>query len=175
MSIQLARKRAEQLIIEQKLGMPPINVEYIAKQLKMLVIHEELEDGISGLLITKEGMVPMICVQNKDHSNRKRFTVAHEIGHFVLQHQFQKGGHVHIDKGHFISQRGPRASTGDDLKEIEANQFAASLLMPTELVKQQVLLLGEENLTDTSVGELARSFQVSEQAITIRLETLGFL
>lgn len=177
MSIRYARNQAEKLVAELEPGLVPVNVNSIAKRLGMVVFQEKLEEGISGLLITKTGMKPSICLQANDHPHRQRFTTAHEIGHFVLRHQFQKGEHVHIDRGHFISQRGPRASQGDNLQEIEANQFAASLLMPSDLIIQAVSALkkNEDLLTDTNVWALSKTFQVSEQAITIRLETLGLL
>jgi Zn-dependent peptidase ImmA (M78 family) len=72
--------------------------------------------------------------------------------------------------------RGPRAAAGIDHKEIEANQFAASLLMPESVVREQVRLVAADRpLDDIDVSLLARQFMVSEQAITIRLSTLGLL
>jgi Zn-dependent peptidase ImmA (M78 family) len=59
-----------------------------------------------------------------------------------------------------------------DQKEIEANQFAASLLMPSRLLRAQVLEMGGRPLTEEQIEELARSFEVSVQAMTIRLTTL---
>ena len=79
-----------------------------------------------------------------------------------------------MDRGHFISQRGPRSSTGVDPKEVEANQFAAVLLMPTELVRHAAHDLGLP-LLDSDVSQLSRLFRVSDQAMTIRLSTLGLL
>jgi Zn-dependent peptidase ImmA (M78 family) len=81
-----------------------------------------------------------------------------------------------VDRGNFISQRGPRASEGLDPKEIEANQFAASLLLPVKLVQRRVKeLVGDGPLLDYHVTQLAKEFAVSEQAMTIRLTTLGLL
>jgi Zn-dependent peptidase ImmA (M78 family) len=94
--------------------------------------------------------------------------VAHEIAHHVLGHQFQAGEHVHVDKGNYISQRGPRSSTGVDPKEVEANQFAASLLMPSSFVRAAANKFGSPIL-DSGVS----AFKVSEQAMTIRLSGLG--
>jgi Zn-dependent peptidase ImmA (M78 family) len=107
---------------------------------------------------------------------RKRFTIAHEIGHHILGHQFEAGSHVHVDRGNFISQRGPRASQGVDPKEIEANQFAASLLMPSVWVRAAAAKIQSHGpLVDRHVEELANEFGVSEQAMTIRLTTLRLL
>ena len=73
------------------------------------------------------------------------------------------------------SQRGPRASTGVDPKEIEANQFAAMLLMPERLVRSALREMRVGHPLDHHVEQLARQFDVSVQAMTIRLATLGVL
>lgn len=104
-----------------------------------------------------------------DSPVRQRFTIAHEIAHHSLGHQFESGEHVLVDKGYYISERGPRASDGVDPKEIEANQFAGSLLMPSRLIREKVAELGGSPLLDSDVTELARAFGVSEHAMTIRL------
>lgn len=92
----------------------------------------------------------------------------------MLGHQFQAGEHVHVDAGNYISKRGPRSSQGVDPKEVEANQFAAALLMPSRCLRSKAKLHGSP-LWDSDVTELARAFKVSEQAMTIRLQTLGLL
>lgn len=74
-----------------------------------------------------------------------------------------------------ISQRGSRASDGIDPKEVQANQFAACLLMPSKLLLEKVAKRGGPPLFDDDVSSLAEEFQVSEQAMTIRLTTLGVL
>ncbi|MGH9871664.1 MAG: ImmA/IrrE family metallo-endopeptidase, partial [Pyrinomonadaceae bacterium] len=122
------------------------------------------------------GATAQVCVQETDAEVRQRFTIAHEIGHHFLRHQFESGEHVHVDKGNYISQRGPRASDGIDGKEIEANQFAASLLMPSNALRQMVAkVAGEGPLLDKQVTQLSEQFKVSEQAMTIRLTGLGLL
>jgi IrrE N-terminal-like domain/SIR2-like domain len=95
--------------------------------------------------------------------------------HFHLRHRFEPGEHVHVDRGHHIMPRNSRSSTGVDSKEIEANQFAACLLMPSKLVLKSIKALKAPSLRDDHVEKLADEFNVSEQAITIRLSTLGFL
>ena len=59
--------------------------------------------------------------------------------------------------------------------EIEANAFASSLLMPEKLVRDYVRQMSEKDLFDWQVEDLAEAFNVSEQAMTIRLTTLGLL
>lgn len=175
MSIQLARKEAERLAQRFGFTAPPIDVKRICRGLDLVLVEGDLGDGVSGLLITNPDSA-RVCVSEADHPNRKRFTIAHEIGHFYLRHQFQPGEHVHIERGHFISQRGPRASKGIDIKEIEANQFASSLLMPARMIEQEAKrMAGTGLLLDFHVAAMADTFKVSEQAMTIRLTTLGLL
>ncbi|ODS57844.1 MAG: hypothetical protein ABS36_05230 [Acidobacteria bacterium SCN 69-37] len=173
MRLHFVRRQAETLAEQGGHGAAPIDVNRIAKDLGLQILSEDLGAEVSGLLVNN-GRNAYICVQKSDAETRRRFTIAHEIGHFVLRHQFIGGEHVHVDKGNFISQRGPRSSAGVDPMEIEANQFAASLLMPSRIVRK----LAEQQglpLWDSDVSELAKTFKVSEQAMTIRLSTLGLL
>jgi len=174
MSVQSARRHAEELIASLKITRPPVKVEDVAKHLGLRVMLMDLEDGVSGLLITKPGAASIV-VHSADAVARQRFSIAHEIGHFFLNHQFESGEHVHVDRGYRISHRDQKSSSGTDLKEIEANQFAASLLMPTTLVMNSVGALDTKELRDEHVTQLAKEFNVSEQAMTIRLSVLGLL
>ena len=174
MSVRTARYQGEALAEAFGPATPPVDVQAIAKKLRLKVVHAELGEDVSGLLISK-GDSTVIAVQENDPPNRKRFTIAHEIAHFCLRHQFEPGEHVHVDRGHLITPRNARSSSGVDLKEIEANQFAASLLMPSKLLLRSIKALKVKSLCDDHVERLAEKFQVSEQAMTIRLSTLGYL
>jgi Zn-dependent peptidase ImmA (M78 family) len=176
MNIRFARMQAERLV--ERLGFDkslPIDVTGIARLLGLEVTEAGLGEDVSGLLIANTNTAH-IFINESNPEVRKRFTIGHEIGHFYLRHQFESGDHVHVDRGgYYISQRGPKASKGLDPKEIEANQFSACLLMPSKLIMSEVAKLGTNNLSDYAVEKLAKSFQVSEQAMTIRLTTLGLL
>jgi Zn-dependent peptidase ImmA (M78 family) len=174
MNTRDARMQAERLIERLGIPGPPVKVDEIAASLGLKVIRADLGDEVSGLLVS-DGIEAKICVQRSDSRARQRFTIGHEIGHHYLRHQFESGVHVHVDKGNFISERGPRAADGVDPREIEANQFAACLLMPSKFVHAKVKELGGGPLLDQHVTRLAKEFQVSEQAMTIRLTTLGLL
>jgi len=174
MSVRSARYHGEALAAACGFTRPPVDVERVARHLKLKVAHADLGEDVSGLLISK-GDSTVIAVQASDAPKRKRFTIAHEIGHFFLRHQFEPGEHVHVDRGHLITPRNSRSSTGEDLKEIEANQFAACLLMPSELLTTRIKAFGTPSLRDYHVTLLANEFEVSEQAMTIRLSALGLL
>jgi Zn-dependent peptidase ImmA (M78 family) len=177
MRLHWARGHAERLVgdlvTKGQIQIPPVDPLKIAKFLGLQVVTDDLGDDVSGLLIRRDQQV-LIAVRRSDPSSRRNFTIAHEIGHHVLGHQFEPGAHVHVDKGNYISQRGPRSSKGVDPKEIEANQFAAALLMPAVCVRTEAHKFGIPML-DSSVTELAARFKVSDQAMTIRLTSLGLL
>jgi Zn-dependent peptidase ImmA (M78 family) len=174
MSVRMARSQGEALAGSCGFSSPPVDVDLVAKRLGLKVIYADLGENVSGLLISK-GDSTVIAVQESDAQNRQRFTIAHEIGHFHLRHQFEPGEHVHVDRGHLITPRNSRSSIGVDSKEIEANQFAACLLMPSEIVLRRINDLKVQSLCDYHVEKLAEDFKVSAQAMTIRLSTLGFL
>jgi Zn-dependent peptidase ImmA (M78 family) len=174
MNLRSVRSTAEKLAQRSVGRRPPIDVEAIAVSLGLRVLYQDLGDEISGLLVSgpKE---EFIVVHEGQGKNRQRFTIAHEIAHHCLQHQFARGEHVHVDRGYAITPRGPDSSTGRDRKEIEANQFAAALLMPEYLLYRQIQRLGISALLDDDVSSLAEIFAVSEQAMTIRLSGLGLI
>ena len=95
-----------------------------------------------------------VTVNDKHCKARQRFTVAHEIGHFVL----------HPDLiGDRIGDDGLYRSHLPNIREVEANRFAANLLMPTELIEK-----AEVAGVDT-IPDLARIFQVSRSTMAVRL------
>lgn len=175
MSIRAARHHGEALAEICGFRRAPIDVEFVARHLHLNLAFADLGPDVSGLLISR-GNTAGIAIQASDHPKRRRFTIAHEIGHYYLRHQFEPGEHVHVDHGHAITPRDSRSSAGVDLKEIEANQFAASLLMPSKILEARIRQLGTPKpLRDSHVMQLANEFEVSEQAMTIRLSTLGYL
>ena len=86
------------------------------------------DDELSGMVYIKEG-TPIIGVNSLHHPNRQRFTIAHELGHLEL-HRPMITSSVHVDKNFPALMRDPRTATGTERIEIDANRFAAELLMP---------------------------------------------
>lgn len=167
--------RAENLVGDAGVTKPPVPVRRIARQLGLPIVEEDLGTDISALLVS-DGTKSWIVVNGKHHKNRKRFSIAHEIAHHVLGHQLASGEKVHVDKRLYVAPRGPTASQGIDSTEIEANQFAAALLMPKQMVEAAVSEIDEVGLSpDDDIPKLAKLFQVSEQAMTIRLGRLGHI
>ena len=109
---------------------------------------------------------------NSSHSiGRQRFTTAHELGHLILH----KDENLHVDERSPIGFRNEESSLATKDVEIEANQFAAELLMPAELLEKEIAALPDDIEAEDAVVLLADRFQVSEQAMTIRLTSLGVL
>lgn len=172
---QTARKSAEALVDRLNINAAPVDVNLVARSLGLQIVYTELGEDISGLLVSRAGTA-QICVREGEPLVRQRFTIAHEIGHFCLRHQFEGGEHVehvHVDEGWKVTARSSSQTTGVDPKEVEANQFAGALLMPTRLLKQRAAHYRLAQILDEHVSELAREFKVSEQAMVIRLSTLG--
>jgi IrrE N-terminal-like domain len=116
-------------------------------------------------MMAAAGAVPAIGINSLHHPNRRRFTLAHELAHVVL-HPAELKKAVHVDKGSL--RRNRVSAAGTDMLEIEANAFAAELLMPEELLS--AVLDEKLDLEDPQVLEaLANKFRVSMTALQHRL------
>ncbi len=170
MSMVRARRQAQRLV--EQFGItetqPHVDVEAVARGLGLPVVRSSMGDDISGMLVSKPGMTT-ICINEDKHANRQRFTIAHEIGHHVPWHLFA-GEHVHVDR---VIMRNALSSEGTDAREIDANQFAASLLMPEHMVHHHLQALKSQYVEDV-VPKLAKQFKLSEQAMAFRLSSLGY-
>jgi Zn-dependent peptidase ImmA (M78 family) len=149
----------------------PVDVERIARAEGIDVRKRPAEDEISGFFLRSPDGVSVICVNNLHHPNRQRFTIAHELGHYHM-HNFDE---VHVDRVMF-RYRDARSRAGDDKYEIDANRFAAELLMPEEFLLRDLKRLGVRDfLDDRTVSHLARKYQVSVQAMSLRLVSLDLV
>lgn len=165
----LARRRAEQLLREAGIVAPPVPVQQLAERVGAVVRYAPFEGQMSGLLHRSEGGNRAVIGVNSRHPTvRQRFSIAHELGHLIL-HQPA----LQIDQHAFVSFRNSKSSKATDPHEMEANQFAAALLMPDALLRECVEQLGQDAGVEESIGPLARQFDVSAQAMTIRLTSLG--
>lgn len=165
------RKRVDELLKLNHIIQPEIDVIRIARFLGAEVLEEELDEDMSGLLAITHGK-PTIAI-NKTHSpQRKRFTIAHELGHLALHSEHAGQDGVFIDRKVF--HRNSQASQGMYRQEIEANRFAAELLMPKKMLLAAIKELGDDiDLSDDgTLGKLAKKFGVSTQALAIRLASL---
>lgn len=163
---------AASALLQDQLGMVPVNIDAVARTLSLEIVERpDLElNGmpVSGLLIQQDNR--RICALNSsDSPRRRRFTLAHEIGHLVL----------HPPKPqHFDLKARSSQSIGNPREETEANQFAASLLMPEQDIRSRVPPGGFDPFWDdweSEVKKLSDLFNVSQEAMSIRLQSLGLL
>jgi len=82
---------------------------------------------------------------------------------------------IFIDKSYTIYLRDGKSSSGEDYQEVQANQFAAALLMPEPLVREALASNGIDLADEMALFTLAETFEVSAQAMTFRLVNLGIL
>ena len=147
--------------IQQAQGEIPVDVESLATKLGVPVKRMLMSEDMSGSLV-KVGPDKYEIHLNVLHpSTRQRFTIAHELGHFVHHRSLLGNGvsdnrayRTATDDEHFNPKIKPKHET-------EANRFAASLLMPKEIVAK----LRNEGI---SVQDMADRLEVSKQAMSIR-------
>jgi Zn-dependent peptidase ImmA (M78 family) len=162
-----AEHEAESLIQSEWAGRGlPIDPAYIARQLGAEVYEMHLAETVDGMLkYYQDGTFPAIFVNEETAPPRKRFTIAHELGHVVANIRQNPNG---VIDGTDVFYRDPDSRTGKKPIEVFANQFAAALLMPRAFVKA-LFDSGKSDLV------LANDFGVSLQAMTNRLTNLGLL
>jgi Zn-dependent peptidase ImmA (M78 family) len=154
------REKAISLLKMAGINKPPVDVNKIAKVLGFNVIPFDYPDEFSGEIYI-EGDIKSIGV-NKNHSeSRQRFTIAHEIGHYI-------NGHIFYDKtGKIYKDESFDFSNPLHQQEKEANMFAAELLVPKEFIIKDLNNFGLD------IAKLTELYQVSEQMMWIRLTSLG--
>ena len=167
---EYAIKAAESVLEEFKVTRPPVAIDKIARKMGVKLMYSPLDDELSGMVYVKNGD-PIIGVNSLHHPNRQRFTIAHEVGHLIM-HRHQIEQEVHVDKTFLMLRRDSESSSGVNAIEVEANAFAAEVLMPKILVnnalKNRTFDIDDESL----IAQLAKQFKVSTQAIQFRLGRL---
>ena len=134
----------------------PVRITAITEEYGIDVYNSSMSRNISGAII-KEGDKYVIYVNDKHPKNRQRFTIAHEIAHYILNKE--KIGDNLTDNAMYRSKL-------SNVFERQANILASEILMPVNFVMQFI----EEN---KSVSEMAILFKVSEEAMRIRLRQGG--
>jgi Zn-dependent peptidase ImmA (M78 family) len=148
----------------------PVDVDLIAKRLKIEVTETELPDETSGVIQKVDNGHSTILANSRHAKVRQRFTIAHELGHFLLS---TKSG-IFVDKKIYF--RDSRSQPASDPEEIVANIFAAELLMPTQHVKRELHRLTSGGIIDIEediIALLAKRFEVSLIAMSIKLQNMG--
>ncbi len=166
----LAQESARKILIEANIKSAPVDVEKIISRLEIEYIEtDQMEDDLSGFIKRLGKNNKPVIVVNKGHGEqRRRFTAAHELGHYIL-HSMDD---VFVDTANEkVLYRKRDSSLSADPKEVEANNFAAELLMPREMLAKDIGggLPSEETSLNQLINKLADKYKVSTQAMTIRL------
>ena len=143
-----AKKLACNILKRAKITQPPISLQEIIELLEqerdLVVTKANLSDRISGVVVTCKNLDGEFAtiIFNENHPwCRRRLTIAHEIGHLMFGHS---------------------CGAMDAHNEREAYIFAAELLMPFFLLKEDV----KKRLP---IPDLAQRYRVSQEALTIKL------
>jgi Zn-dependent peptidase ImmA (M78 family) len=134
------------------------------------VIHLDPDDSkVSGVILYEENENKFsVLINSTKHHNRQHFTLGHELGHYFLHQEIlkkEKGfvdGDMSLDSSNILYRLDNVTQTQ---LEKEANHFAASLIMPSQLV-------GEAWEIVHDIEECAKLFNVSTIAMSIRLTEL---
>jgi Zn-dependent peptidase ImmA (M78 family) len=161
----------EELLTAYQVKQAPVPVDRIAKAKGARIYYQSLENGVSGFIFRDKSQT-VIGVNTHHASVRQNFTLAHELGHLLLHDQEQ----LHVDHEFRVRLRDDVSSQGTDGEEREANQFAASLLMPRQFIARDLASQEFFDLFDeVPLRDMARKYGVSAQALVNRLKNLGYI
>ncbi len=174
-------KKAEEFCKEHEITEYPVKIVDLCKKKGLRVFEQYLPEKVSGFIVylpendTSDdigrnfkdtyGTTRFIVVNLTDGPGRRRFTVAHELAHFILHKDDSEEIYAHRDAGIY------------NAKESEANLFASNILMPEALVKKELKIFDDEYwgtaLFSDKVDHISKKFAVTRSAAKVRLEQLG--
>ena len=165
--IQMAKKdnnidsKVAELLEKNNITQAPVDIEKIAKNEDLKVIKSsDFEPDLSGMIINKT-----VYLNKNMSENRNRFTLSHELGHYLLHN-------LDDHKYKPVRFRADGIPTEEQQREQEANRFAAELLMPRSFLEEK--LKNKDYITEDDIEILAKEFKVSVLAMSYRLDNLGF-
>lgn len=153
---EMAKKFASDLLEKNGFIEPPISPIELAASEGINVVYADMPSKFSGVAGFIDMKNHIIFVNKGDPRNRQSFTIAHELGHFLM-HKSLINENPDI---YTVLYRSKELNDEGDPLEKEANCFAANLLVPLNLLKTY------KNLP---VSTLSILFQVSQQVISYRL------
>lgn len=150
-----------EILVQHDMLKMPVDVVKIANEIGIDIFETELKKEISGAIrYDSDNKSFTILLNKKNSSKRKRFTIAHELGHYFLHKNILQSDEIHID---ILYKKNT-----NDYEEKKVDYFAGALLM------NEMLLRKMYKQTD-SITELSEIFDVSDSAMTVRLNILGLL
>lgn len=160
-----------QMILD-KLGIEevPIPIVAIMKSLNFQVVAGELKDEISGIIGIDDDLAKnfksskVIAINNKDNVGHQRFTMAHELAHYLFD--FDVSNQI-------VYYNTYNTFEDENEEERRANYFAANLLMPEKKFKKEFDNVVIKNNLYVTVEKLSQIFQVSGEAVRRRISELS--
>src|SRR6185369_5861123 len=139
MSLRQIKEEASALLRSCGVYRLPVDVDAVASCIGLHVNYTSLDDDYSGLLVIRDGAA-VAHINKLHHTNRRRFSLAHEIAHFVLHEQRQTSGEsAYVDKAMRLYHRTDRELGQNARMEFQANAFASELLMPEQLLRSKII------------------------------------
>ena len=148
----------------------PIPIVAIMKSLNFQVVAGELKDEISGIIGIDDDLAKnfksskVIAINNKDNVGHQRFTMAHELAHYLFDFDVSNQIVYYNTYNNFEDE---------NEEERRANYFAANLLMPEKKFKKEFDNVVIKNNLYVTVEKLSQIFQVSGEAVRRRISELS--
>lgn len=147
-------------LIERYWDTLPVPIDTIIDEIGLTINYKALDDNISGWIELQADGSYQIVVNANHASTRRRFTAAHELGHYIY-HRDLLGNGVGDNRAYRSEGTGHMNAKIMPRHERQANTFAANVLMPRHVLAA---------MTDrTDAAKLARIFAVSPDAMRIRI------
>ncbi len=150
------REKAESILKLARITEAPVDITKVAESLGFKVIPFDFPKKRRGMLIIENG-VKAIGVNKVDPQAVQRYTVAHELGHYLNGHEHKENQFIE-DETRFYDHHFQQ--------EKEADLFSSELLMPKDFLEKDLATMGLD------IPKLIEKYQVSEQALWIRLTSL---
>ncbi|MDP3196141.1 ImmA/IrrE family metallo-endopeptidase [Tabrizicola sp.] len=155
----------ERTILAQYMSEYPVRIGQLAKDLGVAIRVSSMPTGVSGQ-ISREGDNYVIRVNRNEARERQRFTIGHELAHYLLHRNI-------IDSSpDGITDTVLYRSGAPERIEFEANRLAAEIVMPMHLIEKELSEKFGGLVTEATIEGLASSFEVSKAAMEIKLSTL---
>lgn len=162
-------------IVRDHMRDAPVNVAAIFADLGVEYVEDRILSGESGWIECVDDKFKVL-VNSSESPQRKRFTAAHELAHYLLHRDLLKSGRAnrHTDRLFGEAAAHNRDAPFQRRHEVQANKLAAQIIMPASRIREVWEGHPQSNQT-AKVEDIARQFDVSKAAMEIRLKTLGLL
>lgn len=131
-----------------------VDIFYILESNGVVIIEfDDVTEKFDGVSFKTDNGVPVIIINKNFSNDRKRFTLAHEVGHLLM---------------HIIGDFPIPSHRNEKIKEMEANIFASEFLMPELAIKSSLV-----NLRMSELAPLKKYWHTSKQSLIRRAKDLG--